>query len=147
MFIKLLLLAIFGIAMAHLEGVVVVYLRKTLGIADTESNKATLNNFPKRLIFIEQTREAATIIMLTVIAYLVGITWVEKIIVFLWAFAFWDLFYYVSLYVLIKWPPKLSTTDVLFLIPVPWIAPVWFPVLISSLTIIVIAVLYIAAIL
>jgi hypothetical protein len=32
MITKLLLLAIFGIAMAHLEGVVVVYLRKTLGI-------------------------------------------------------------------------------------------------------------------
>jgi hypothetical protein len=146
MFVKLLLLAIFGIAMAHLEGVVVVYLRKTLGIDDTESNKATLNKFPKRLIFIEQTREAATIVMLAVLAYLAGITWTEKIIVFLWTFAFWDLFYYISLYILIKWPPKLSTTDVLFLIPVPWIAPVWFPVLISSLTIIVIAVLYITAI-
>jgi hypothetical protein len=147
MFIKLLLLAIFGIAMAHLEGVVVVYLRKTLGINDTESNRATLNNFPKRLIFIEQTREAATIIMLAALAYLVGITWTEKIIVFLWTFAFWDLFYYVSLYVLIKWPSKLTTTDVLFLIPAPWIAPVWFPVLISSLTIVVIAILYITAVL
>ena len=147
MFIKLLLLAIFGIAMAHLEGVLVVYLRKTLGINDTESNRATLNNFPKRLIFIEQTREAATIIMLAALAYLVGITWTEKIIVFLWTFAFWDLFYYVSLYVLIKWPSKLTTTDVLFLIPAPWIAPVWFPVLISSLTIVVIAILYITAVL
>jgi hypothetical protein len=147
MFTKLLLLAIFGIAMAHLEGVVVVYLRKTLGINDTESNRATLNNFPKRLIFIEQTREAATIIMLAALAYLVGITWTEKIIVFLWTFAFWDLFYYVSLYVLIKWPSKLTTTDVLFLIPAPWIAPVWFPVLISSLTIVVIAILYITAVL
>ena len=147
MFIKLLLLAIFGIAMAHLEGVVVVYLRKVLGVQDTESNKATLNDFPKRLIFIERTREAATIIMLASLAYLVGISWTEKIIFFLWTFAFWDLFYYVSLYVLIKWPPKLSTTDVLFLIPVPWIAPVWFPVLISSLTIIVIAILYLTAIL
>jgi hypothetical protein len=57
---------------------------------------------------------------------------------FLWTFAFWDLFYYFSLYILIKWPPKLTTIDVLFLIPVPWIAPVWFPIAISSLTIIVI---------
>ena len=85
--------------------------------------------------------------MLAALAYLVGITWTEKIIVFLWTFAFWDLFYYVSLYVLIKWPSKLTTTDVLFLIPAPWIAPVWFPVLISSLTIVVIAILYITAVL
>jgi hypothetical protein len=89
------------------------------------------------------TREAATIVMLVVIAWLAGTTWVERGVFFLWTFAFWDLFYYVSLYILIKWPPSLRTTDVLFLIPVPWIAPVWFPVAVSSLTILIIAGLYI----
>ena len=76
-----------------------------------------------------------------VIAYLVGSTWIERGVFFLWTFAFWDLFYYLSLYILIKWPPSLKTIDVLFLIPVAWIAPVWFPVGMSSFTIIVIAVL------
>jgi hypothetical protein len=139
---KLFLLAIFGIAMAHLEGVVVVYLRKALGILDTDSNKKALDGFPKSLVLIEQTREAATIIMLLIIAYLTGGSWLEKGIVFLWTFAFWDLFYYASLYLLIKWPPSLSTTDVLFLIPVPWIAPVWFPIGVSAATIIAITLLY-----
>jgi len=77
--------------------------------------------------------------MLVVIAWLAGTTWPERGIFFLWTFAFWDLFYYVSLYVLIKWPPSLKTIDVLFLIPVPWIAPVWFPAGVSALTILVIA--------
>jgi len=85
------------------------------------------------------TREAATIIMLFVIAYLTGTSWTEKGVFFLWTFAFWDLFYYVSLYILIKWPPSLKTIDVLFLIPKPWIAPVWFPVGVSGLTILIIA--------
>lgn len=142
MMIKLILLAVFGIAMAHFEGVVVVYLRKALGILDSESNKESLNEFPKRYLHIEMTREAATIVMLVIIAWLVGYTWIDKIVFFLWTFAFWDLFYYVSLYILIKWPPSLRTIDVLFLIPRPWIAPVWFPVGVSSLTIITIAVLY-----
>jgi hypothetical protein len=93
------------------------------------------------------TREAATIIMLVVIAYLVGESWIEKGVFFLWTFAFWDLFYYLSLYILIKWPPNLTTIDVLFLIPKPWIAPVWFPIGVSSVTIIVIAVLYLLNIL
>ena len=53
---KFLLLALFGIVMAHLEGVVVIYLRKTLGIIDSESNRASLKKFPKRYIFIEKTR-------------------------------------------------------------------------------------------
>ena len=141
MSIKLLLLALFGIAMAHFEGVVVVYLRKALGMLDSDGNKETVDEIPKRYLYIEMTREAATIIMLVVIAYLVGTTWIEKGVFFLWTFAFWDLFYYLSLYILIKWPPSLKTIDVLFLIPVPWIAPVWFPIGVSSLTIIIIALL------
>jgi len=127
--------------MAHLEGVVVVYLRKALGILDSESNKESLEKFPGYYLKIEMTREAATIIMLVVIAYLTGGRWVERGVFFLWTFAFWDLFYYLSLYILIKWPPSLKTIDVLFLIPKPWIAPVWFPVGVSSLTILIISIL------
>jgi len=146
MALKLILLAIFGIAMAHLEGVVVVYLRKALGLLDSASNKESLENFPKRYLNIEMTREAATIIMLVVIAYLTGGSWVEKGIYFLWTFAFWDLFYYLSLYILIKWPPTFKTIDVLFLIPKPWIAPVWFPIGVSGLTIVVIFILAVAGV-
>jgi hypothetical protein len=142
MLMKLILLAVFGIAMAHFEGVVVVYLRKALGMLDSESNKESVEKFPKRYLNIEMTREAATIIMLIIIAYLVGQTWAERGVYFLWTFAFWDLFYYLSLYILIKWPPTLTTIDVLFLIPKPWIAPVWFPIGVSSVTIILIATLY-----
>ena len=142
MLLKLLLLAIFGIAMAHLEGVVVVYLRKALGMLDAESNKESIEKISPAFLKIEMTREAATIIMLVIIAYLAGNTWIERGLFFLWTFAFWDLFYYLSLYILIKWPPTLKTIDVLFLIPKPWIAPVWFPIGVSSLTIIVIALLY-----
>ena len=146
MIAKLLLLAIFGIAMAHLEGVVVVYLRKALGMLDSESNKESVEKFPKRYLNIEMTREAATIIMLVAIAYLTGGSWIEKGVFFLWTFAFWDLFYYLSLYILIKWPPTFTTIDVLFLIPKPWIAPVWLPVSISGLTILVITLLAIIGI-
>ncbi len=142
MLIKLSLLAVFGIAMAHLEGVVVVYLRRVLGITDSESNKESIGKIAPKYLKIEMTRETATIVMLVIIAYLAGGSWTERGIFFLWTFAFWDLFYYASLYILIKWPPTLKTIDVLFLIPKPWIAPVWFPVGISSITIIVIAALY-----
>jgi len=142
MVLKLFLLALFGIAMAHLEGVVVVYLRHALGLLDSESNKESIDKFPKKYLRIEITREAATIVMLVTLALLTGTTWIEKGIFFLWTFAFWDLFYYVSLYILIKWPPTFKTIDVLFLIPVPWIAPVWFPIGVSSVTIVGIFLLY-----
>jgi hypothetical protein len=109
---------------------------------NSESNKESVEKFPKKYLNIEMTREAATIIMLVAIAWLTGETWLERGIFFLWTFAFWDLFYYVSLYILIKWPPTLKTIDVLFLIPVPWIAPVWFPMGVSFTTIVTIALLY-----
>ena len=144
---KYFLLAVFGIAMAHLEGVVVVYLRKIFGVTNSQTNNDLLKNFSKQYIFIEQTREVATIVMLVIIAILVGITWLDRIIVFLWTFAFWDLFYYLSLYVLIKWPTKLTTIDVLFLIPRPWIAPVWIPIGISSITILTITALLLFSVL
>ena len=140
--LKLLLLAVFGLAMAHFEGVVVVYLRKAIGMLDSDGNKESVENIPPRYLKIEISREAATIIMLIMIALVTGTTWTERIIYFLWTFAFWDLFYYLSLYILIKWPPGLTTTDVLFLIPVPWIAPVWFPVTVSSVTILTIIILF-----
>ncbi len=137
------LLAIFGVAMAHFEGVVVVYLRKAIGLDVTDLKSKTIADIPKRIVLIEKTREAATIIMLVCIALLVGEGWFDQSMIFLWTFAFWDLFYYVSLYLTIKWPPKLTTMDVLFLIPRPWIAPVWFPIGVSTLTILLVLIFYI----
>ena len=133
--------------MAHVEGAVVVYLRRALGILDADLKGAAVQEIPRRYLLIEKTREVATILMLLTLALLVGETWPERIVIFFWTFAFWDLFYYLSLYLLIKWPPNLTTIDVLFLIPHPWIAPVWLPIGISSLIIILIAALYLSSIL
>jgi hypothetical protein len=53
---------------------------------------------------------------------------------FLWLFALWDIAYYAGLWATLRWPASLTGLDVLFLIPVPWIAQVWFPLLVSGLT-------------
>ena len=130
-FLKLSLITLFGIAFGHLEGVVVYYLRLIL------TSSLPLQNWTNSLLFIEQTREFATIVMLVVFAWLVGKSKWEKLAIFLWTFAIWDLFYYLSLYIMLGWPSSLSTMDVLFLIPVPWVAPVWVPIAIMVLFLIV----------
>ena len=130
-FLKLSLITLFGIAFGHLEGVVVYYLRLVL------TSNLPLQNWTNSLLFVEQTREAATIVMLVVFAWLIGKTNWEKLAIFLWTFAIWDLFYYLSLYIMLGWPSSLSTTDVLFLIPVPWVAPVWAPIAIMILFLII----------
>lgn len=40
--------------------------------------------------------------------------------------------YYLSLRLLTGWPPRLDTVDVYFLIPVPWVGPVWLPLVIDA---------------
>jgi hypothetical protein len=43
----------------------------------------------------------------------------ERWALFLWMFAFWDIFYYLGHWLIIRWPPSVLTQDVLFLIPIP----------------------------
>ncbi len=135
---RLAALTAFAIAMGHLEAVVVVYIRHILGIVPTPEHldRAVYEQVPHWIVASEQGREAATIIMLVTLAVLAGRRPLEKLAVFLYAFAVWDIFYYVSLKVLIVWPASLQTMDLLFLIPTAWFAPVWLPVSISALMIV-----------
>ncbi|HHD82816.1 MAG: hypothetical protein J7M10_05280 [Candidatus Cloacimonetes bacterium] len=144
MFLKYLLLALFGIAFGHVEGVVVYYLRLATGITHVNSNKVVLSEIPDKLKSIEITREAATIIMLVAISLIASSSWLERFMIFLWCFAFWDLAYYGSLYLTSRWPRSLKEMDVLFLIPRPWIAPVGIPIFVSSFTIIIIGMLLVS---
>lgn len=147
---QLLWTALFGIAFGFVEAAVVVYLRAASGLlpgyggtlADVAKRSSTmyqqanvLTMLPKSLLVIETIREAATIIMLFSIAVLAAKNAQERWAVFLYTFAFWDIFYYAGLFATVRWPPSLLTQDVLFLIPVPWITQVWFPLLVSGLTI------------
>jgi hypothetical protein len=47
-------------------------------------------------------------------------------------FGAWDIVYYVGLRLAIGWPSSFDTWDVLFLIPGPWLAPVWAPIMVSA---------------
>jgi hypothetical protein len=55
-----------------------------------------LAGFRQSLYRIECFREAATMIMLGGIASLTAQSQKEKVVAFLWTFAFWDIFYYLD---------------------------------------------------
>lgn len=121
----------YGLAMAYLESAVVVYLRDALAIEPDAI-------FPLRdpaavgsLAAIEVGREAATVVMLAAVGWLAGRTWLERLAWVAVAFGVWDIGYYAWLWVFSGWPPSLDTWDLLFLIPVPWVGPVWAPVTVS----------------
>jgi hypothetical protein len=122
----------YALAMAYVESAVVVYLQLAL---DGQVGAV----FPLRpidqtngLIVIEAGREAATILMIAAVGLLAGRTWLERLAWSAVVFGVWDIGYYGWLYVFSGWPPSLGTPDILFLLPVPWVGPVWSPMLVSA---------------
>ena len=120
---------LFAIAMGLLESAVVIYLRDILYPGGFEF---PLNPVRPDLLWTEVFRELATLIMLLSVGILAGRTFSERFAWFLYAFAIWDIFYYVFLWALIGWPDSLMTWDVLFLLPVTWTGPVISPLIVSS---------------
>jgi hypothetical protein len=118
----------FYIAMAYLESAVVVYLRALYYPAGFDFPLVPMD---RSLIGTEVWREAATLLMLLAPAALITRSVLERFAWFCFGFGVWDIFYYVWLKVLLDWPSSLMSRDLLFLIPVPWVGPVWAPCAIS----------------
>ena len=146
---------VFGIAFGFVEASVVVYLRAAIGLlpgyggtladvgklsSNIYQSAEILNALPKSLFTIDFFREAATIIMLVAVAIIAAKSLRERLAIFLWTFAAWDIFYYVGLWTTIHWPSSFLAPDILFLIPVPWFSQVWFPILISTLSMAVVVI-------
>jgi len=151
---QLLGIAVFALAFGFVEAAVVVYLRAAVGLLPGVQGTLTdvqrsahefyeqaqsLQHFPQSLLTVEVIREAATLIMLVSLAWLSDTRARERWATFLWAFAVWDLAYYAGLWATVRWPSSFKDLDVLFLIPVPWLAQIWFPFVVSSLTLVAIA--------
>ena len=151
---QLILLAVFATAFGFVESAVVIYLRAATGLlpgyrgtlSDVRQSSAgiykqeeSISEFPESLLTIEVLREAATMVMLTTVAWLAGIGVRERCAIFLWTFPIWDISYYAGLWATVRWPSSLKDLDVLFLIPVPWISQVWFPILVSVLTLVAVS--------
>jgi len=145
---QLFISGVFAASFGLLEAVVVVYLRAAVGLLPGYQGTLSdvirmsgqfymqtqaISQFPKSLLTLEVLREAATILMLLSVALLTSANSRDRAAVFLWTFAIWDIVYYAALWATVRWPLSLKDPDVLFLIPVPWLSPVWFPLLVSAL--------------
>lgn len=127
---KLALVAAFAIAMANVEAAVVAYLREVYGIEDL------VRDLPRefdRLVAIELSREAATMVMLLMVGLLAGRRLQDGIGYFVFAFGIWDIAYYLWLALFEGWPTSPLDWDVLFLLPLPWWGPVLAPSMIAAM--------------
>ncbi|HEY7527862.1 MAG TPA: hypothetical protein VH660_01825, partial [Candidatus Deferrimicrobiaceae bacterium] len=125
---KSLLLLVFAAAMAFVEAAVVIYLRELIGSGPLFPMK----DLPPALLAVEVVREAATLVILLSAAFLAVRGGARRLGAFLLLFAAWDVFYYLWLYVTIGWPAGIADWDILFLIPLPWVGPVWSVLLICA---------------
>lgn len=130
---KLLWLTIFTIAIAYVEATVVVYLRQ-IYYPDNLQVIFPLKMFSSFSLAVELCREAATIIIMLSVAFLIERKNRTRIFAaFIFQFGVWDIFYYIWLKATIGWPVSWSEWDILFLIPWAWLGPWICPVLISIL--------------
>lgn len=125
---------VLALAFGWIEASVVVYLREVSNQgASVLPAHMTLVSMPGHLVAVELGREACTIALLGAAAWLGGSRSADRAGAFLFSFGVWDLTYYGALQLLTGWPGSLSAWDVLFLIPLPWVAPVWAPATVSTL--------------
>jgi hypothetical protein len=140
---------LFAIGFGFVEAAVVIYLRAAVGLlpgyqgtlsdvarmsAQIYQQTHSVSELPRSLLVVEVIREAATIVMLVSVALLAASSRRERWALFLWCFAIWDSMYYAGLWATVRWPQSLRDLDVLFLIPVPWVSAVWFPLLVNAMT-------------
>ncbi len=119
----------FGVAFGVIEASVVVYLRGAVGTGAVlpTATGAGLATYGA----IETLREAATLVMIVAVGWLAGRTGLERLAWAAVVFGTWDMTYYAGLRWAIGWPSTLDSWDVLFLIPAPWVGPVWAPIAVS----------------
>jgi hypothetical protein len=130
---RLIVVIIFSIAFAYIESAVVVYLREIFHPDGFDFPLKVFNtaDFETKLFFTEIGREAATLVLILTASSLFGDNRRQRFAYFLTIFAFWDIFYYVWLKILLDWPASIMDWDILFLIPIAWTSPVLAPVIIS----------------
>lgn len=120
----------FGAAFGYVEATVVVYLRAALQLlpdAVVAHDPGTFGTFEA----VEIARELATLVMIAAVGSLAGKSSLERLAWAAVVFGTWDIVYYAGLRLAIGWPPSLDTWDVLFLVPTPWVGPVWAPLIVS----------------
>ncbi|MBF6606314.1 MAG: hypothetical protein IVW53_12100 [Chloroflexi bacterium] len=122
----------YGVAMGYLEAAVVVYLRAAIGL--TPAGMVPIHDPTAFRAFadVEVAREFATLVMIAAVGWLAGRRGLERLAWAAVVFGVWDIVYYLGLRLLIGWPPSPAAWDVLFLSPMPWLAPVWAPFVVSS---------------
>lgn len=127
-------ISVYAVAMAFVEAACVIALKQ---LYYPEGWAPPFHPIREDALFLEQLREAATLVMIGTVALIGRPPLREAVARALWIFGIWDLAYYLFLLLWTGFPRSLFDWDVVFLIPKAWIAPVWLPVAGSAASLLV----------
>ncbi len=122
-------ITVYAAAMALVEAACVVTLKRLFYPGGWTPPFAPI---PAGPLLLEQAREVATLVMIGTVACLAGRSVRGRLAAGLWIFGVWDILYYAFLRWLTGFPRGLGDLDVVFLVPIAWILPVWVPLLVSA---------------
>lgn len=127
-------ITVFAIAFAFVEAAIAISLKQ---LYYPDGWKPPFHALPGNANLLEQAREVMTLVMIASVAAFGRPTWREGIARGLWIFGVWDLGYYAFLLLLTGYPSSLLDLDLVFLVPIVWVFPVWVAVLVSTVAILV----------
>lgn len=125
-------ITVFAVAFAFVEAAIAISLKR---LYYPDGWKPPFHALPGEANLLEQAREVMTLVMIASVAAFGRPSWREGIARGLWIFGIWDLGYYAFLLWLTGFPSNLLDLDLVFLVPIVWVFPVWVPVLVSVVAI------------
>ena len=127
-------ITVFAVAFAFVEAAIAISLKR---LYYPDGWKPPFHALPGEANLLEQAREVMTLVMIASVAAFGRPSWREGIARGLWIFGIWDLGYYAFLLWLTGFPSSLLDLDLVFLVPIVWVFPVWVPVLVSIVALLV----------
>jgi hypothetical protein len=148
---RLAVLVLFGVVFGYAEAATVVYIRMTLDPIHQRvfPDRAADDLFPlltaeqwsreapaTATAFLEISRELSTVLLVASVALATSRDVRQWFASFMLTFGVWDLFYYLWLRLLLGWPRTLQDWDLIFAAPLPWVGPVWAPLLVATVMVV-----------
>lgn len=121
------------IAIAYVDAVATFYVRGMQQIAQHGGDfaQAVTEAMPPRIVTLEQTRQAATVLVLVTVAVVAGRNLQQQFGTAFFALGGWIVLRYAAIRTITDWPTALTDVDTVIFLPDPVYAPVWMPIVIG----------------
>ncbi|MEA3401915.1 MAG: hypothetical protein U9R79_11830 [Armatimonadota bacterium] len=121
------------IAMGYLDAVTSFYLHGMLQVAHEGGKYArgSVEDMSPRVRVLEQTRQAAVVLVLLTIGIVAGRNGLQQAGTFVFALGGWGLMRYAAIRTITDWPGSLSDADVVLYLPRAIHAPVWMVMIVA----------------